>query len=64
MKEIRIRFDGPSGPVGPRFIEAEDEQGRGICIGHWEPDSESTDWFLVLSQQEKKDFRLWDESRA
>lgn len=48
---IRIRFDGPSGPVGPRFIEAEDGQGRGVCIGHWEPDPESTDWFLVLLEE-------------
>ena len=48
---IKIRFDGPPGPVAPRFIEAEDGQGRGICIGSWEHDENSSDWFLVLSEK-------------
>ena len=48
---IRIRFDGPPGPVAPRFVEVEDGQGRGVSVGSWEKDPESTDWFLVLSEE-------------
>jgi len=49
---FRLRFDGSPGPEPPRFVEAEDGQGRGVSIGRWEKDPESTDWFLILSEPE------------
>jgi hypothetical protein len=30
-----IVFDGPPGPEAPRFIEVEDESGKGISPGEW-----------------------------
>lgn len=47
---VRIRFDGPPGPVAPRFVETEDDSGRGIKLGHWEPDPDTDNWFLVLTR--------------
>ncbi len=35
MKFIDIVFDGPPSPEGPRFVEVEDDQGRGIRLGEW-----------------------------
>ena len=34
-KYVDIVFDGPPGPVSGRFVEVEDDQGRGIAIGEW-----------------------------
>ena len=33
MKELRIVFDGPPGHDSPRFVETEDELGRGVGEG-------------------------------
>jgi len=32
---IDIVFDGPPSHVSGRFVEVEDEQGRGINVGEW-----------------------------
>ena len=32
---IDIVFDGPPGPEGPRFVESEDMDGKGISAGEW-----------------------------
>lgn len=47
-KEIRIRFDGPPGPEGPRLIDVEDGRGRSFNVGRWERDPDSGDFFLVI----------------
>lgn len=44
--KLQVRFDGPPGPVSGRFIETEDEFGRGINAGQWHQDGE--DWLLVI----------------
>jgi len=56
---IRLRFDGPPGPKAPRFIEAEDGQGRSIRVEYlcWKADPESSDWFLTLSEELIQDTR-------
>jgi hypothetical protein len=28
-------FDGPPGPDAPRFVEVENDRGRGIRYGEW-----------------------------
>jgi hypothetical protein len=33
--KINITFEGPPGPDGPRFIETEDLDGRGVGAGEW-----------------------------
>lgn len=45
---VNLVFDGPPGHVGPRFIEAEDEQGHSIRVGSWvqRPDGY---WVLRIS---------------
>lgn len=50
---MRIRFDGPPGPVAPRFVEAEDNDGNSIRAGRWKPDAEGSDWFLVLNVERR-----------
>lgn len=32
---VDLVFDGPPGPEGPRFIEAEDRHGRSVNVGQW-----------------------------
>ncbi len=32
---INIVFDGPPGPLSPRFVEVERDDGRGIAVGEW-----------------------------
>lgn len=34
-KHIDIVFDGPSGPEAGRFVEVEDDQGKGFGFGEW-----------------------------
>jgi hypothetical protein len=34
-KYIDIVFDGPPGPEGGRFVEAENEEGKSIIAGEW-----------------------------
>lgn len=51
----RIRFDGPPGPEGPRFIEVEDMSGTSFRLGEWvEAEDGSGDWFLVVEEGVKK----------
>lgn len=38
MTAINIIFDGHPGPEGPRFVEIENDEGKSIRIGDWEPD--------------------------
>ena len=47
---MQIRFDGPPGPTSGRFIEVEDERGRGIKVGRWV--REGTDWLLVIPEDQ------------
>lgn len=35
LQKVCIVFDGPPGPESGRFVEAEDEYGRGIRVGEW-----------------------------
>ncbi len=49
---MRLRFNGPPGPKGPHFVEAEDNEGRSVSFGRWEADAASGDWFLVLDVEE------------
>lgn len=45
--KVRVRFDGPPGPVSGRFIEVEDSgTGCSISLGEWFQDPTSNDWFL------------------
>ena len=46
--KIRIRFDAAPSSIGGSFIEVENEAGESIKAGEWIPDTESTDWFLVI----------------
>jgi len=47
--DIFIRFDGPPGPDAPRFIEAEDCEGRSIVVGRWQRDPQNQEqWFLII----------------
>ena len=32
---IDIVFDGPPGPVAPRFVETERPNGQGVNVGEW-----------------------------
>jgi hypothetical protein len=45
---IHIVFDGPPGPDGPRFIEAEDSEGRSITVGQWREYGTSGHWALTI----------------
>jgi hypothetical protein len=42
-------FDGPPGPEGPRFIEAEDGRGNSINAGWWR-EREDGNWELAVDQ--------------
>jgi hypothetical protein len=44
-----IRFDSLPGPKGCRFIELEDEYGRGVGSGKWEKDG--ADYLLKLPDE-------------
>ena len=46
---IDIVFDGPPGPEAGSFVEAEDEQGRGIKVGEWIGPDERGWWRLRLA---------------
>ena len=48
---IDIVFDGPPGPNGPRFIEAESPPGISIRFGTWlqRPDGY---WVLRITEQD------------
>ncbi len=35
MKHFDVVFDGPPGPTAGRFVEVENEDGRGFRIGEW-----------------------------
>ena len=35
LKALRIVFDGPPGPEGPRFVECETPDGRSVNAGEW-----------------------------
>jgi hypothetical protein len=35
MQELHILFDVPPGPEAGRFVETEDENGKGVGIGEW-----------------------------
>ncbi len=36
MKKVYVVFDGPPGPESGRFVELEDEEGRGVGGVDWE----------------------------
>ena len=44
-KYIDIIFDGPPGPISGRFVEVEDDKGRGFDAGEW---VERADGFWAL----------------
>jgi len=48
--EIRVRFDGPPGPLAGRFVEVENRQGKSIRVGTWKETGDgSGHWFLILN---------------
>jgi len=50
-RRVRIRFDGPPGPVCGRFIESEDaDTGASISLGDWSEDPLTGNWFLTWEQ--------------
>lgn len=59
--KIQIRFDGPPGPVSGRFIEVEDEQGRGVKVGEWKQDG--TDWLLIIPYNQAELLKALDAVR-
>lgn len=64
--KVFLRFDGPPGPVSPRFIEAENLRGESISVGKWFkelPRSRSADWFLVLEVEDKKPPKTFFEAQ-
>lgn len=52
---IDIVFDGPPGPVSGRFVEVEDEDGKGIRIGEW-VDRGDGNWALRIGWTEIGDY--------
>jgi hypothetical protein len=46
-REVHLIFDGPPGPDGPRFIEAETPDGRSVRVGEWRQRPDGL-WALVL----------------
>lgn len=50
MKKVYVVFDGPPGPESGRFVELEDEEGRGVGgVNH----------VVQWSEQETKHGKLW-----
>lgn len=47
VSAIDVVFDGPCGPEGPRFIEAEDSTGASVRVGQWVDRGDGT-WALRL----------------
>ena len=45
MSKLNIVFDGPPGPECGRFVEVEDEDGRGVAYGEW-IDADNGLWYL------------------
>ena len=45
--EVRLIFDGLPGPEAPRFVEAEDSEGRGVKVGEWVEDADGR-WSLRI----------------
>jgi len=52
-ESIQIRFDGPPGLKGGRFIEIELTCGKSISLGEWKQDG--NDWLLVIPQAIRKE---------
>ena len=46
VETVRLRFDGPPGPVAGRFVEAEDASGASTNIGEWSQDGDY--WILTI----------------
>jgi hypothetical protein len=46
-EEVHLIFDGPPGPEGPRFIEAENDCGQSIAVGEWRGPQFGV-WALVI----------------
>jgi hypothetical protein len=47
MRELHIIFDGPPSHESGRFIEVEDENGRGVNAGEWRKRNDGL-WELVI----------------
>jgi len=58
--KIQIRFDGPPtpGPESGRFVEVEDQNGKGVRRGTWIRDGEY--WLLVMSDPVDLEKKLAD----
>ena len=50
MNGLRIIFDGPPGPTGPRFVECENNRGESLNAGLWSALPNQT-WELALSRE-------------
>lgn len=46
LQDVHIVFDGPPGPDGGRFVEAETADGKSIRVGRWEQRGDY--WHLIL----------------
>ena len=54
MKFIDIVFDGPPGPESGRFLEVNDETGKGIKIGEWVDHGDGC-WSLRIPHMDLED---------
>lgn len=53
-----VVFDGPPGPEAGRFVEVEDDQGRGISIGHWVPPAKGAEHYPLQPPKVDEFWRL------
>lgn len=56
---LAIRFDGPPGPEGGRFIEVELD-GKSVRFGEWK--QEGRQWILIAPPEVEAAFRTRPES--
>lgn len=47
LETVDLVFDGPPGPEGPRFIEAERLDGTGVKVGEWQENPMTNGWWRL-----------------
>jgi len=60
MAAINVVFDGPLRPQMPRFVEVEDDHGRGVTVGGR---VEATTWRVLGAADHQRRGRLVTGSR-
>lgn len=56
MKELHVLFDGPPSHEAGRFVEAEDENGKGVGIGEWKEIDGY--WHLIIPYNEAAERKI------